>query len=96
MWTRSGYTKAFYDGGKYGGTDMMYFVLVNSHNEGLNLLHNLQSKLMRYILKTAKWSGFGNEKVFTSLPNLLRNKKLSDKDIFNLFNLTQKEINYVG
>ena len=51
---------------------------------------------MRYILKTAKWSGFGNEKVFTSLPNLLRNKKLSDKDIFNLFNLTQKEINYVG
>ena len=96
MWTRSGYTKPFYDGGKYGGTDMMYFVLVNSHNEGLNLLHNLQSKLMRYILKTAKWSGFGNEKVFTSLPNLLRNKKLSDKDIFNLFNLTQKEINYVG
>ena len=96
MWTRSGYTKPFYDGGKYGGTDMMYFVLVNSHNEGLNLLHNLQSKLMRYILKTAKWSGFGNEKLFTSLPNLLRNKKLSDKDIFNLFNLTQKEINYVG
>ena len=96
MWTRSGYTKPFYDGGKYGGTDMMYFVLVNSHNEGLNLLHNLQSKLMRYILKTAKWSGFGNEKVFTSLPNLLRNKKLSDKDIFYLFNLTQKEINYVG
>ena len=96
MWTRSGYTKPFYDDGKYGGTDMMYYVIVNSDEEGLNLLHNLQSKLMQYILKTAKWSGFGNEKVFTSLPNLPRDKKLSDEDIFILFNLTEEEITYVG
>ena len=96
MWTRSGYTKPFYDDGKYGGTDMMYYVIVNSDEEGLNLLHNLQSKLMQYILKTAKWSGFGNEKVFNSLPNLPRDKKLSDEDIFNLFNLTEEEIQYVG
>ena len=51
---------------------------------------------MQYILKTAKWSGFGNEKVFTSLPNLPRDKKLSDEDIFNLFDLTEEEISYVG
>ena len=51
---------------------------------------------MQYILKTAKWSGFGNEKVFTSLPNLPRDMKLSDEDIFNLFNLTEEEIQYVG
>ena len=50
---------------------------------------------MQYILKTAKWSGFGNEKVFTSLPNLSRDKKLSDLDMFNLFDLTEKEITYV-
>jgi len=96
MWTRSGYTKPFYDDGRYGGTDMMYYVIVDNANEGLNLLHNLQSKLMKYILETAKWSGFGNEKVFTSLPNLPRDKKLSDEDIFNLFNLTEEEITYVG
>jgi len=96
MWTRSGYTKPFYDDGKYGGTDMMYYIIVNSDNEGLNLLHNLQSKLMQYIFKTAKWSGFGNEKVFTSLPNLPIDRKLSDEDIFNLFNLTEEEITYVG
>ena len=96
MWTRSGYTKPFYDDGKYGGTDMMYYVIVNSDEEGLNLLHNLQSKLMQYILKTAKWSVFGNEKVFNSLPNLPRDEKLSDEDIFNLFNLTEEEIQYVG
>ena len=96
MWTRSGYTKPFYDDGKYGGTDMMYYVIVDSDEEGLNLLHNLQSKLMQYILKTAKWSGFGNEKVFTCLPNLPRDKKLSDEDIFNLFDLTENEVDYVG
>ena len=96
MWTRSGYTKPFYDDGKYGGTDMMYYVIVDSDEEGLNLLHNLQSKLMQYILKTAKWSGVGNEKVFNSLPNLPIDRKLSDEDIFNLFNLTEEEISYVG
>ena len=95
MWTRSGYTKPFYDNGRYGGTDMIYYVLVDSESDGLNLLHNLQSKLMQYILKTAKWSGFGNEKVFQSLPNLPRDRKLCDLEISNLFDLTLDEINYV-
>ena len=65
MWTRSGYTKPFYDDGRYGGTDMIYYVLVDSESDGLNLLHNLQSKLMQYILKTAKWSGLVMKKCFS-------------------------------
>ena len=96
MWSRSGYTKPFYDNGKYGGTDMIYYVLVESQDEGLNLLHNLESKLIQYILRTAKWSGFGNEKVFKALPNLPRDKKLNDDELYSLFGLTEKEIEYVG
>jgi hypothetical protein len=69
---------------------------VNSANEGLNLLHNLESKLMKYILETAKWSGFGNEKVFKALPNLLRDKKLTDDEVYQLFGLTELEREYVG
>lgn len=95
MWSRSGYTKPRYDDGILGGTDMAYYVLVSNKQSGENLVHNLNSMLMKYILKTAKWSGFGNEKVFCSLPNLPINAKLSDNEIFDLFGLTPDERQYV-
>ena len=95
MWSRSGYTKVFYDDGVLGGTDMVYYVLVSDKEEGENLTHNLSSKLIQYILRTAKWSGFGNEKVFKRLPNLPKNVKLTDEQIYDLFNLNNNERQYV-
>ena len=95
MWSRSGYTKPFYDDGVLGGTDMAYYVLVSSDECGENLVHNLNSKLLRYILTTAKWSGFGNEKVFRALPNLPTDRKMTDGEIYLLFGLTNNEREYV-
>jgi len=95
MWSRSGYTKPFYDNGKLGGTDMAYYVIVSSDECGENLVHNLNSKLVRYILTTAKWSGFGNEKVFRKLPNLPVDRKMTDAEIYLLFELTDNEREYV-
>ena len=95
MWTRSGYTKPFYDPGKLGGTDMVYFVRVRSDEEGQSLAHNLNSALFRYIFRTAKWSGFGNERVFTLLPDIPRSEKLTDDEIFSEFGLTREEVEYV-
>ena len=95
MWSRSGYFKPFYDGGMLGGTDMAYYVLVPSEECGNNLVHNMNSKLIRYILITAKWSGFGNEKVFCRLPNLPFDRKMADSEMYLLFNLTDKERMYV-
>jgi len=95
MWSRSGYTKPFYDDGVLGGTDMAYYVLVSSDKCGENLVHNLNSKLIRYILTTAKWSGFGNEKVFCRLPNLPTDRKMTDAEMYLLFGLTDKEREYV-
>ena len=80
MWSRSGYTKPFYDDGLLGGTDMVYYIIVNDRKSGENLSHNLNSLLLRYIFKTAKWSGFGNEKVFCRLPNLPLDSKMSEED----------------
>jgi hypothetical protein len=94
MWTRSGYTKPFYDDGKYGVTDMGYYVEVDDRESGENLAHNLNSKLFQYIFKTAKWSGFGNELVFSSIPSL-PNIKMSDEDLFSYFNITDEEIAYI-
>jgi hypothetical protein len=95
MWTRSGYTKPFYDPGRLGGTDMVYFVRVNSDTEGENLAHNLNSELMRYIYKTAKWSGFGNERVFSNLPSMPTDKSLSDYEVYTLFGISDEEVSYV-
>ena len=94
MWSRSGETLPFYDDGIHGGTDMCYHVLVESDEQGKNMEHNLRSQLFRYIFKTAKWSGFGNEKVFDLIP-FMPNKKLSDEEIYKFFNITNDEVKYV-
>jgi len=95
MWSRSGYTKPFYDDGILGGTDMAYYVLVSDQTSGENLVHNLSSLLLRYIFKTAKWSGFGNEKVFCKLPNIPTHSKMTDDEIFDYFQITEQEREYV-
>jgi len=95
MWSRSGYTKPFYDAGELGTSDMGYYIIVDTENEGKNLAHNLNLKLFQYIFKTAKWSGFGNEKVFISLPTIPLDRKLTDEEMYNDFKLTNKEKGYV-
>ena len=95
MWSRSGYTKPFYDDGVLGGTDMAYYVPLPTRFCGENLVHNMNSKLIRYILTTAKWSGFGNEKVFRKLPNLPVDRRMTDAEMYLLFGLNGSERNYV-
>jgi len=95
MWTRSGYTLPFFDLGRLGGTDMVYFVRVPSKAAGERLSSHLNSKLFQYIFKTAKWSGFGNERVFDALPVLPLNRAMTDGDLYDLFDLTAEEVKYV-
>jgi hypothetical protein len=95
MWTRSGYTKPFFDPGVLGGTDMVYYVRVDSEDEGRALAANLNTALLQYIFKTAKWSGFGNERVFAGLPELPRDRALSDDEMFGYFDVTSEEAQYV-
>jgi hypothetical protein len=95
MWTRSGYTKPFFDRGTMGGTDAVYYVVVQNDEEGETLAHNLYLALMRYIYATAKWSGFGNERVFASLPDLPRDLRLSDDELFDRFGLSVEEAEHV-
>jgi hypothetical protein len=95
MWSRSGYTKPFLDHGKLGGTDMAYFVRVSSAVEGERLAKFLNSVLLQYIFRTARWSGFGNEKVFASLPKIDLDRDLTDDEIFDVFGLSPEEREYV-
>lgn len=91
MWTRSGYTKPFFDNGTLGVTDMSYFVRVRDETAGRHLAHNMNTLLLQYIYVTAKWSGFGHERVFDALPDLPRDRAMSDEDLFDMFELTENE-----
>lgn len=91
MWTRSGYTKPFYDAGVLGGTDMAYFVRVPDDLSGDRLACNMNLKLMKYVYATAKWSGFGNERVFAALPAIPMDRILSDSQLYDRFGLTENE-----
>lgn len=73
---------------------MAYYVKVQSNDEGLILAKNLNLLLPQYVMKTAKWSGFGNERVFSRLP-LLPNAELTDEEMFLHFNLTEEEVQHV-
>lgn len=95
IWSRSGYMKPIADAGKYGVTDMSYFVRVQNSDEAANLAHNLSLKLIAYISKSAKWSGFGNERVFAALPALPVDRRLTDAELFEMFDLAQEEVDYV-
>ncbi len=95
MWTRSGYTKPFYNNGTMGCTDMGSYVLVEDDKQGKILQDNLNTELFQYIFKTAKWSGFGNEKVFSALPKLPTDKKLSNEEMYDLFSLSGGEVDYI-
>ena len=95
VWSRSGYMKPVADEGRYGVTDMAYFVRVRNLEEAETLAANLSLKLIQYITKSAKWSGFGNERVFSSLPNLPRDHTMTDDELFQMFSLTREEVNYI-
>jgi hypothetical protein len=95
IWTRSGYTKPFYDSGTIGGTDMAYYVLVDNEKDGKSLEKILNSELFQYIFRTAKWSGFGNEKVFSALPDVTGVHLQTDKEIYEYFGITDEEISHI-
>ena len=86
--------KPFYDDGTLGVTDLSYYVLVDNDTEGELLVDILTSKLFVYIFTTAKWSGFGNDKVFYKLPKI-PNKKYTNEELYTYFNLTEDEITYL-
>ena len=94
MWGRSGYTLPFYDSGTKGCTDMGYFVRVDSEEQGHRLEKYLNTPLFQYIFNTAKWSGFGNEKVFKALPNIKEWDFTTDEELYEYFGLSKEEIDY--
>jgi hypothetical protein len=95
MWTLSGYYKPQINLGDKGFTEVNQAIIVNTKEEADAVFSYMNSKLYHFIVTTAKWSGFLNGKVFSMLPDLGKNKVYTDKEIYQIFDLTDKEIEIV-
>ena len=58
----------------------------------------LNSKLIKYVLNSCRWSGAASKVVFEQIPMLSLDSEWTDEQLFDYFNLTKEErelvINY--
>jgi site-specific DNA-methyltransferase (adenine-specific) len=94
--TISGYYNPLFDNGTISTSEVVPYIIVKSKKEGENLLNILNSKLYKYIVSSAKWSGFINKDILRILPNIGTNKEWSDGEIYNKFGIKSiEDINYI-
>lgn len=94
--TISGYYNPLFDNGTISTSEVVPYIIVKSKKEGENLLSILNSKLYRYIINSAKWSGFINKDILRILPNIGTDKEWSDGEIYNKFGIKSiEDINYI-
>ena len=95
IWTLSGNYIPKIDLGVLGFTEVNQAIIATNQTEANNIYSYMNSNLYRYIVTTAKWSGFLNGKVFSMLPKLDQTKSWTDEEIYKFFNLTDTEIEII-
>jgi hypothetical protein len=94
--TLSGYFNPIYDNGSISTSEVVPYIIVETEQEGLNLLTILNSKLYKYIVSSAKWSGFINKDILRLLPNIGTHKEWKNDEIYFEFGITNdEEIKYI-
>lgn len=78
-----------FDNGKLGFTQNQIYYLTNNKK----YVDVLNSKLFRFIFTICKWSGFNSELVFKDMPYI--DNITNDKELYDYFKLTRKEINLI-
>jgi len=92
--TISGYFNPKY-GENISTSEICQYFLVDNEEAGLNLINILNSKLYKFLVNTAKWSGYLNKDIIRGLPKLDIHKIWTDEEIYSVFNLSQEEVNII-
>lgn len=92
--SNSGKLSPFYDNGNYGTTQDSMYILVNTKEEGENIVNTLNSKLFIYLIKICQWGNFRNEVLLFSYFKYpeITNNIINNEYINNYYKLTNYEI----
>ena len=89
--------KPFYDDGKLGGTQSSLYIIVKNKDEGINLIHFINTKFFKFLVKSTKFNNFAISHEFIStipdLSSVISN--INDEKIFNYINLEENEIRFI-
>ena len=88
---RNGYINPTYDDGECGVGNNIHYAIVDDKDEGIRLLNLYKSDLYNFIFSLCKTSQFTNGRVM----NWLYKKNPIYDNIYEYFNLTQHEIDFI-
>jgi len=89
----SGTPDFMYNAGQFGTTQGTLYHETHASDDINQMLYILNSKLYKYVLKIAKWSGFNSPIIYEMLPLPETYKQLfSEKAIYDAFGISQREV----
>lgn len=77
-----------------GGNSVMQ-IFTNNYEESKNLKSYLDSKFVKSLVQLTKSSAVNSKSIFKNIPKLDFSRSWSDEDLYNHFNLTRTEIQYI-
>ena len=93
--SKSGYFNPMFEPGNAGTTENCFWAPIKTE-ESKNAIDFLNSKLIKIIIGNwLKYSGFNTDHVVRDLPRVDFTKTWTDIEVYEYFNLTQEEIDYV-
>ncbi|ADO67506.1 putative methyltransferase [Cafeteria roenbergensis virus] len=90
------YIYPIYDNGVYGTTQGGIYIYVKTKEEGLNLVNFLNSNLIKFIIKSTKWSNFEICKDIFNYIEYPLIEVYNNNTINKFFELSNEEINYIN
>ena len=77
------------------GGHSVVFLTANSAEELVNLQNYLDSKVVKFLIKSVKKSTPNSKGIFSQVPNIDTTRSWSDADLYAHFSLTKDEITYI-
>lgn len=92
----SGYLCPSYDNtGNYFLSDNMIYIHLDNQDQFENLKYIIKSKIVKYWLCQFRLNGFSDAKNIINFPYIPYNNKITEKNIYKYFNLTDEEIKLI-
>jgi hypothetical protein len=87
----------FYDNGQLGVTQGGLYIIVETEDEGETMVNYLNTDIIKFIVKSTKWSNFEtNKQIFNYIPNIANEPDINNNSVYKYFNITDDEIKQIN